>query len=121
MRFATLALAMLGLLSVGAAWAQAHDWSAGPAAPAVTTVADHAAVMPVRYGYGWRGYGYAPYWGPRAYWYGGPRWSYGYYPGVYAYPYAYTYPTYPNYGAYYYPNGFSFGYYGPRRSVIVGY
>ncbi len=117
MRVAALALAMLGLLSIGTARAMADDWSAGPPAVGVTVPADYATVTPVRwYGYapGWRAYPYRPYYayGPRAYWYG-PRWNYGYYPGVYASPYPY--------GAYYYPNGFSFQYNGPRRSFSFGF
>ncbi len=118
MRLVTLTLAMLGLLTVGTARAVTPDQPAGPAASGVTAVASEVTVTPVGwYGYapGWRAYGYRPYvYAPRAYWYG-PGVYNGNYPGVYAYPYAYPYP------GYYYPNGFSFQYNGPRRSFSFAY
>jgi hypothetical protein len=113
MRPATLILAMLGLLSVGATLAVGQERLANvPAAPNVTAAADEAVVMPVRwYVYrpapGWYSdHSYAPYYTyrPRYYWYGPPRY-------YYADPYS----------GYYYPNGFGFEYNGSRRSFSFGF
>lgn len=117
MRHITITLATLGLLFLGATLAAAQEPFVNAATVSQSTVAvDQAVVTPVRwYGYvpypGWRAYRYPYYvYRPRYYGYGPPRY-YDYYYDPYA--------DYPN--SYYYPGGFSFGYYGPRRSFNFGF
>jgi hypothetical protein len=114
MRLATFTMAVLGLLTVGAAMAVAHE---GPASSAIAlaAAADRPAVTPVR----WYPYGPGPVWyghhhyrpwpyytyRPRYYWGGDPCY------GDYAVPYT----------GYYQPYGFGFQFNGPRRSFSFGF
>jgi hypothetical protein len=116
MRVATLTLALLGLLFVGATYAADQQRAAiVPAGPHVAIVTDGAVVTPARrYVYesapGWYRYyySYPPYstYRPRYYWYALPRVDED---GVVPY------------SGYYVPNGFNFQFNGPRRSFGFGF
>jgi hypothetical protein len=118
MRPATLILAMLGLLTVGAVSTLAQEPPAiFPSAPGVAAATDDAAITVVRRPWDTRD--------PR--WY---RYERPYYPRYYAdrpeyywpapVPYYGYYPApYPGY--YVYPRSFGFQYYGPRGGVGFGF
>ena len=119
MRLATLTLAMLGLLTMGAASALAQERPTNLSpAPGVTVATDNPAITVVRHprydrDLRWRYYQHRYY--PRYdtyrrgyYWYDGPR------------PYGYYAAPYPGY-YYYNPRGFGFEYYGPRGGFSFGF
>lgn len=120
MRRATLTVAVLGLLFIGATLAVANGQPANaPATPHSAVAADNAAVTPVRQPISQpvaRWYGnYYDYDYPRYYTYR-PRYGYWHTPRGYYYSYPYSgYYTYP------YPDTFGFEFHGPRRSFSFGF
>lgn len=122
MRLTTLTMTAIGLLSIGVLSAMAKDLPVNvTTGTSVTTAADHAAIMPVRwyrsgpaYG-GYRYYNYYSYPSPY-YGYSAPYYSYGT-PEYYQY----YYPQQPYQQYYYYTPDGSYYYYAPQPSTIYGY